>query len=86
MISVSSPSPPLGSPWISQITSLVQIWESGVCDVLGAPHLTVHDELDLSLPTGGEEALAEIKNIMQTCVDLAIPLIADLTVASSWGK
>ena len=25
--------------------SMVNIWESGVCDVLGAPHLTVHDEL-----------------------------------------
>jgi DNA polymerase I-like protein with 3'-5' exonuclease and polymerase domains len=67
---------------------MVQIWESGVCDTLGAPHLTVHDELDGSLPPGnaGLEALAEVKNIMQTCVKLELPLRADGGTGPNWGN
>lgn len=58
---------------------MVQIWESGVCDVLGAPHLTVHDELDGSVVPDkqGLEALQHVKRIMETCVELLIPLKAD---------
>jgi DNA polymerase I-like protein with 3'-5' exonuclease and polymerase domains len=47
----------------------------------------VHDELDGSLPPtpAGTEALAEVRHIMETCVPLAIPLVADQTIAASWG-
>ncbi len=69
-------------------TAMVQILESGVLDELGAPHLTVHDELDGSLPDtpAAAEALEELRRIMETCVQLEIPLLADLTVAENWGK
>lgn len=69
-------------------TAMVQILESGVIDVLGAPHLTVHDELDGSLPDTkqADEALRELMHIMENCVTLEIPLLADMTVAESWGK
>lgn len=68
--------------------AMVQIAESGVMDVLGAPHLTVHDELDGSLPPTQEamEALAEMKHIMETCVALEIPLTVDQVIAASWGQ
>lgn len=68
-------------------TGMLQIWRSGVCDVLGAPHLTVHDELDGSVPQGkeGQEALAEIKNIMETCVKIAVPMLADGGLGMNWG-
>ena len=56
--------------------AMVNIWESGVCDVIGAPHLTVHDELDGSYydDEAGREALRELKHLMETCIDLLVPL------------
>src|SRR5262245_4716645 len=50
--------------------AMVKVWESGVCNVVGVPHLTVHDELDLSAPdtAGGREAVAEIRHIMENVV------------------
>ncbi|MCH7925408.1 MAG: hypothetical protein IIC51_07740, partial [Planctomycetes bacterium] len=30
--------------------AMAEIWEAGVCDVIGAPLLTVHDELNWSVP------------------------------------
>ncbi len=67
--------------------AMVQVWESGVCDVLGAPHLTVHDELDGSTDNGKQsgEALKELKHIMQTCVTLRVPLRADGGIGANWG-
>lgn len=67
-------------------TAMVQIWESGACDVLGAPHLTVHDELDGSLPENGNEALQDVQNIMEHCVKLEVPLLADGGVGANWGE
>jgi len=69
-------------------TAMVQILEDGLLDALGTPHLTVHDELDGSLPRTAEakEALDELMHIMETCVTLEIPLLADLNVAESWGR
>jgi DNA polymerase I-like protein with 3'-5' exonuclease and polymerase domains len=69
-------------------TAMVQIWESGICGELGAPHLTVHDELDGSSPPtrAGQEALAEVKRIMEGCVSLLVPLRADGGVGPDWGR
>lgn len=68
-------------------TAMVKIWESGICDVLGAPLLTVHDELDWSVPNTkeGREALAESKHIMENCVDLKIPLRVEQEDGETWG-
>jgi DNA polymerase I-like protein with 3'-5' exonuclease and polymerase domains len=68
--------------------AMVQIWESGVCDVLGAPLLTVHDELDWSVPrtAAGREAILEVKHIMETCYELRVPIIADMESGPSWGE
>lgn len=63
------------------------IWKSGICDVIGAPHLTVHDELDNSDPgtPESEEAFKEMKNILETCVTLRVPVIADVSMGDNWG-
>lgn len=69
--------------------AMVKIWESGVCDVLGAPHLTVHDELCGSFEENAKpakEALDTVKDLMQTCVRLLVPLRADGSVGLSWGQ
>jgi DNA polymerase I-like protein with 3'-5' exonuclease and polymerase domains len=68
--------------------SMVNIWESGICDVLGAPHLTVHDELCGSYRDNraGREALRELKNIMENCVELLVPLKVDAATGPNWGS
>lgn len=67
--------------------SMVHIWESGVCDVLGAPLLTVHDELNWSRPRTreGEQAHKEALRLMEQAYSLKIPLRVSSAVASDWG-
>lgn len=70
--------------------AMVQCWEDGVFDehLLGAPHLTVHDELDGSydeMVTEQVQALAHVKHVMETCVQLTIPMRADGGTGLNWG-
>jgi DNA polymerase I-like protein with 3'-5' exonuclease and polymerase domains len=67
--------------------AMLECWKSGVFAVTGVPRLTVHDELDFSDP-GGREAEAgfrEIKRIMENCMKLLIPVIADAEAGPDWG-
>jgi DNA polymerase-1 len=68
--------------------AMVDVWESGVCEVLGPPQLTVHDELDGSLPRdrSGREAVREMKRVMEKTVELLVPLRVDADVGRSWGE
>lgn len=63
------------------------IWRSGVCDVLGPPLLTVHDELDFDRPPtdAGEEAAREAQNIMETCMELRVPIMVKRESGPDWG-
>lgn len=67
--------------------ALVDAWNVGVFDIL-VPHITVHDEVDVSVPqtTEGNEALMELKRVMEECVELRVPLIADCHTAENWGE
>lgn len=70
--------------------AMVDIWESGICDVLGAPLLTVHDELNWSVPLhcqAANEAHLEAVRLMEvTCNDrLRLPLRVDSTRGKNWG-
>jgi len=68
--------------------AMVQSWEDGVYNVLGVPHLTVHDELDGSVDNtkAHQEALQELKHIMETCVQLQVPLRVDGGLGPDWGS
>ena len=68
--------------------SMVNVWNSGICDVLGAPHLTIHDELCGSFVDhpAGREALRELKQMMENCVQLLAPLKVDATTGPNWGN
>lgn len=63
------------------------MYRAGLCTVLGAPHLTVHDELDWSDPGTPQstEAFAEVEHIMETCVPLRVPLLVDVSIGNDWG-
>lgn len=62
-------------------------YEAGIYNVL-KPHLTVHDELDQSMPDTkeGYEAAMELKNIMENCVKLRVPIKADMEIGNNWGE
>jgi DNA polymerase-1 len=68
--------------------AMVDIYESGVCDVLGVPQLTVHDELCGSLPRTkeGKEAYEEMKRLMEGTVKLSVPLTVDGKIGANWKE
>jgi DNA polymerase I-like protein with 3'-5' exonuclease and polymerase domains len=68
--------------------AMIDIYQSGVCDTLGVPSLTVHDELVGSVPRTkeGQEALKELSNIMESTVKLSVPLIVDCNVGANWKE
>jgi DNA polymerase I-like protein with 3'-5' exonuclease and polymerase domains len=68
--------------------AMVEIWESGVCDVLGAPLLTVHDELNWSIPDTPEglEAHEEAVRIMNDPRGLHVPMKTDTGKGANWAE
>jgi DNA polymerase I-like protein with 3'-5' exonuclease and polymerase domains len=68
--------------------AMVEIWEAGICDVLGAPLLTVHDELNWSVPNTPEglEAHAEAVTIMNRSRGLCIPMMTDVGQGANWAE
>lgn len=68
--------------------AMAEIWESGVCDVLGAPLLTVHDELNWSVPNTKEglSAHAEAVRIMNKGRGLKVPMVAESGQGKNWSE
>jgi len=67
--------------------AMYKVLEAGILDVLHL-HLTVHDELDFSVPRTKEaaEAFIETKHIMETCMTLRVPIIADMELGTNWAN
>lgn len=67
--------------------AMSMIWKSGVCQVLGAPLLTVHDELAWSRARtqAAVEAHAEAVRIMRTCLPLRVPVLVSSGIGANWG-
>lgn len=69
--------------------AMVESYEAGIygTDTL-IPHLTVHDELDCSVSPdkNGIDAARELKNIMENCVKLRIPIKCDSEMGYNWGE
>lgn len=67
--------------------AMVDIWEAGICDVLGAPLLQVHDELDWSIPRTSEarEAHRSAVQMMEQAIHLSLPLMVDSKIVENWG-
>lgn len=51
---------------------------------LPVPLITVHDELDYSAPTDSKE-LAEVREVMEHCVTLKVPLLVKHVRGRTWG-
>ena len=65
---------------------MVNIYQSGLLDYVKM-HLTVHDELDFSVPKGDkrDRYIQELKNIMENALELKVPIIADASVGDNWA-
>lgn len=63
------------------------MWRAGVHRELGQMLLTCHDETGHSVPQtpAGREAMDEVKHIMETCMTLRVPIIADQSAGPNWG-
>lgn len=68
--------------------AMVDIFESGACSVLGAPLITVHDELDWSVPASKEaaEATAHVRHLMSDAVKLRVPVLVEADTGANWGE
>jgi DNA polymerase I-like protein with 3'-5' exonuclease and polymerase domains len=66
--------------------AMVDAYQAGIFNIL-KPHLTVHDELDFSIPQTkeGTDATNELKHIMETCVPLSVPILAELEIGTNWA-
>jgi DNA polymerase I-like protein with 3'-5' exonuclease and polymerase domains len=64
------------------------VWKSGVCDVMGVPSLTVHDELTGSRPDTpeGVEAREELRHLMENSVVHNVPILVDVEEGPNWGN
>ena len=59
--------------------AMLGLWEEGI-----VPHLQVHDEVDISVEN--TEQADKIVQIMEHCVELAVPLLVDKELGKSWGE
>ncbi len=65
---------------------MVDVYESDVFDYIYA-HLTVHDELDFSVPKKADSvrALFKARDLMQDAVPLKVPVKADVEIGTNWA-
>jgi len=68
--------------------AMVEIWEAGICDTLGSPLLTVHDELNWSVPDTPEglQAHAEAVKIMNDGRGLRVPMMTASGRGKNWAE
>lgn len=66
-------------------TAMVTAWDEGLFFVI-TPHVTVHDELVCSIPKTEEglKAVHRLREIMETCVPLNIPVLAEPELGKDW--
>ena len=67
--------------------AMVDAYRAGLFNVL-TPHVTVHDELGVSVPKTkeGVEAFQELQHVMENAVTLKVPVVADAEIGPSWGE
>ena len=66
--------------------AIVTCYDAGIFSIL-KPHLTVHDELDVSVPKTREgiQALREMKHIMESCVEISVPILSEVSIGPNWN-
>jgi DNA polymerase I-like protein with 3'-5' exonuclease and polymerase domains len=65
------------------------LWQSGVLQYTGIPHITVHDELDFSRPSDDpivREAFDYAQRVLEGVIKLRVPLLVDRSEGPNWGE
>ena len=67
--------------------AMVMAYQQGLFKVL-SPHLTVHDELGVSVPrtNEGREAFEQLVYIMEHAMTLNVPILASSKLGSNWAE
>jgi DNA polymerase I-like protein with 3'-5' exonuclease and polymerase domains len=67
--------------------AMIDAEQAGLFNIL-IPHLTVHDEIDVSFPKTKEglEALQELKYIFENTIKFQVPLVVDVETGENWGN
>ena len=65
--------------------AMYDCYVQGIFAETGVPRLTVHDELDFSDPGGKDEAFREMQHVMEQCIPLRVPVIADGEIGPNWA-
>lgn len=68
-------------------TAMVEIDKAGVEQYLGPMLITCHDETGHSVPTtpAAQQAFQEVRRIMENCMKLRVPIIAEQSTGANWG-
>lgn len=63
-------------------------YEDGYFDVIGVPRLTVHDELNFSIPCtkAAESGFKDFVNLMETVIPLRVPVLTDAQIGNNWQE
>lgn len=66
---------------------MLDAYTAGIFDTL-FPHITVHDELDFSIPRTkeGKDAVKELKQCFENCIKLRVPIRVDFEIGDNWGN
>ena len=60
--------------------AMVAMWEQGI-----VPMITMHDELDISIPWGDTDKVDLCEKIMLECVELQVPSAVDIEYGDNWA-
>lgn len=69
--------------------AMYEYWQrDDLVEVLGAPLMTVHDELDFSVERNpvALEAFEEVRQLMAKSIELNVPIMVDGKLANHWGE
>tara|TARA_Y100000310_G_scaffold110569_1_gene108931 strand:+ start:15379 stop:17220 length:1842 start_codon:yes stop_codon:yes gene_type:complete len=66
-------------------SAMIKIYEAGLLDEIDLK-LTIHDELDFSIPWNKQKCFEEALQSMKTCVKLNVPLKVDVEKGDNWGN
>lgn len=66
--------------------AMVNADKEGIFKRIGYPHVTVHDELDLSYHPDMKEDFDLLKEIMESAIPLKVPVLADFEYGINWGN
>ena len=66
--------------------SMLAVYKSGIFNEIPMAHLTVHDEMDYSIPKGKESVVKDIKDVMEKCYKLSVPLHVDMSMGKNLGE